>query len=211
MPIETRSIPIETPESADLADLRCIDEDLTKVGQLCMSAITMARDPNHDIWLVDGIIAAAVVRYARCFKIGGATRFRLDVSDVLPELLAEHEFFAKLRSAHVAHDVAPFEHAVILAEIAYDGETPVEVVGVSRMQWNARLLSQKDAERLSALAAAVSVEVVRPMRIRKSAALLQALRAMPIEEVLKAKKPPDSLFGTTPFKTRTQRPKGRAG
>lgn len=121
--IEYKKLYIPLPEFTLFADLGTIEWELTRAKRYCISAQEMylaehEQGPVLDdkkLTDIDGLVIAAIIRYARCFN--KSKRFALaekDISTLSPKLLQFHRYFYTLRSKHLAHSVnvyeQPFSH-----------------------------------------------------------------------------------------------------
>jgi len=116
--IEYKKLYVPLPEFTKFADLGNIEWELTRAKRYCISAQNMylsayKGSPVVDdevLTSIDGLVIAAIIRYARCFN--KAKRFGLTEENIssLPEhLLDFHKHFHTLRSKHLAHSVNVYE------------------------------------------------------------------------------------------------------
>jgi len=119
---------ISTPESAELANLASIFEDLQFVLKCCEELVARLARPgrgdvtddvvNHSLW------TAALVAYVRCFSIGkkrgGLTEQDLKETGLQGEVLEWHKMLCRLRDHLTTSSANPRERFVIGA--AQDAE-----------------------------------------------------------------------------------------
>ena len=119
---------LSTPESAELANLASIFEDLQFVLKCCEELVARLARPgggdsedvvSHSLW------AAALVAYVRCFSIGtrrgGLTEQDLKQTGLRGEVLEWHQMLRRMRDHLTASSANPRERFVIGAAQDVDG------------------------------------------------------------------------------------------
>ncbi len=124
MPITHWPVPLDDlPEAPRLADLAGIEMDLRFAHEISEHIAEVQRDPRaHHPRLAEALFAAAVVRYARCFK--GGKRREVECEELLasldPEQQQLHDDVLTIRDKHVAHSVNAFEEGWVDAVVSDD-------------------------------------------------------------------------------------------
>jgi hypothetical protein len=127
-------------------------------------------------------VAAAVVRYIRCFGTG--VRWGLRREDIL-ELgereLSAHDYFKDLRDKFVVHSVNPFEDTFVTAVASeWDGvRHPITSLGWAQ---NRRALSPDIAFVLARLAAGVRAVIQQWVAVEERR-LLAVIQALPLDTI----------------------------
>jgi len=120
---------ISTPESAELANLASIFEDLQFVLSCCEELVARLAPPppahaasdvvSHSLW------TAALVAYVRCFSIakkrGGLTEQDLEKTGLRGEVLEWHKMLCRMRNHLTASSINPRERFVIGAAQDVEG------------------------------------------------------------------------------------------
>lgn len=114
MPTVTTLRHANIPEAEYLGDLYGIRFDLDEADRLCEIAISRAAEESLEREAVEGLVAAAIVRYIRTFATG--VRFRLSeriFDGIDPVHLNQHRQFDNIRNKFIAHPVNAFEDAFV--------------------------------------------------------------------------------------------------
>ncbi len=178
----TRAVKVELAEAARLADLYGVSLDLRAAASFCLRAITFDDERRDYSDVVEGLVAAAVVRYFRCFA--GGPRLGLlrdDLKHLDGKDLAAHDYLKALRDKFVAHSVNPFEETfVTVTARESDGVLfPIESVhpGQSRV-----ILSSNEARALAHLISNV-LRLVDERIDAEEKRLLKTIQALPLETI----------------------------
>lgn len=178
----TRLIEVSFPEAEFLAHLYGIAFDLETAASLCDKAVELGRPRPNDFPVIEGLVAAAVVRYGRCFASGVRRRLKredlakLDASD-----LAAHDYFKALRDKFVAHSVNPFEDTYVTAAATERDGIKLPITSVNAGQ-HRLALSPETAKALADLVAKVDL-IVRGKVASEERRLLAVIQALPIETI----------------------------
>ena len=182
MPSDYRLVEVKLREAELLADLYSIVYDLDASAYLCAKAIEFGRPRTSDYFVVEGLVAAAVVRYCRCFTSG--VRLRLSSKD-LGELddndLAAHDYFIKLRDRFVAHSVNPFEETYVTTAVSERGGKKLPITSVSPGQHRV-VLSDGDADTLGQLVQKVKTVIQKRVALEEQQ-LLAVIQGLPLDKV----------------------------
>ena len=177
-----RAVEVKLPEAEVLADLYGIVFDLDAATYLCEKAVEQGQPRRHDSLLVEGLVAAAVVRYGRCFSTGARSGLRRqDIAKLNADDLATHNYFKDLRDKFVAHSVNPFEVTYVTTTTRErDGtKCPIRSVGAGQHRL---LLSADTAEALAHLISMVKAIVQVRVSAEKQR-LLEVIQALPLETI----------------------------
>jgi hypothetical protein len=180
--IHSRVVEVTLPEAETLADLYGIRFDLEAASYLCVKAVDLGQPTPHDYQVVEGLIAAAVIRYGRCFSSGVRLGLhRKDLADLSNRALEAHDYFKALRDKFVAHSVNPFEETYVTASASErDGvRFPIQSVGPGQHRL---VLSMDTAKALSHLISAVE-GVVRQKIVSEERRLLGVIQALPLDTI----------------------------
>ena len=94
MPSNIRAVEIPICEAKALADLYSIAYDLNDAKYLCNKAGEFSHPLRQDDQIVEALIAAAIIKYIRCFSIGRRARLcPSDISMLTKDNQEAHEFF----------------------------------------------------------------------------------------------------------------------
>ncbi len=119
MPSNIRAVEITIPDAEALADLYGIAYDLNNAKYLCDKAREFFHPRRHDVQIVDGLIAAAIIKYIRCFSTRPRTGLcPSDISALSQENQEARKFIKTLRDKHIAHPVNSFDEAYVTATVA---------------------------------------------------------------------------------------------
>ena len=182
MPGMHRAVEVKLPEAEVLADLYGIVFDLEVAAHLCDKAIELGRPRQLDYLVVEGLVAAAVVRYCRCFPSRGRLGLRReDITELGDDNLQTHDYFKDLRDKFVAHSVNPFEETYVTATASErDGvKYPIQSVGTGQHRL---VLSPTTAEALADLISKVS-KVVKKRVAAEEQRLIGVIQALPLDTV----------------------------
>jgi hypothetical protein len=182
MPAIHRVVEVKLPEAEILADLYGIRFDLEAASYLCVKAVELGQPRPHDYLVVEGLVAAAVIRYGRCFSSGVRLGLhRQDLAALSPEALEAHNYFKALRDKFVAHSVNPFEETYVTASASERDGTRVPIQSVGPGQHRLEL-STDTAEALSRLISAVE-GVVHQKVVSEELRLLSVIQALPLDTI----------------------------
>lgn len=182
MPSNHRAVEVTLPEAEVLADLYGIVFDLEATTRLCAKAIELGQPIQHDYLIVEGLVAAAVVRYCRCFPSRARLGLRReDLAELDDEDLQTHNYFKNLRDKFVAHSVNPFEETYVTATASeQDGiKYPIQSVGPGQHRL---VLSPTTAEALADLITKVN-GIVRRRVSAEEQRLLGVIQALPLDTI----------------------------
>lgn len=182
MPSVIRAVEVKLPEAELLADLYGIIFDLDNAEEFCNKVIDLAKSKPRDLFMEEGLVSAAVIKYGRCFTKG--VRMRLGVEDLASldtDSTAAHEYFIELRHKFVAHSVNAFEETYVTASaMEKDGEKfPITSVGPGQHRV---VLSAEIAELLRRLVHNVKQAVKRRIDAEEKK-LLEFIKTLPLEAV----------------------------
>ncbi|MGQ0526266.1 MAG: hypothetical protein ACT4P8_21710 [Betaproteobacteria bacterium] len=182
MPTIQRAVEVTLPEAEALADLYGIEYDLATASYLCAKALEMWESDSRDYLVIEALVSATIVRYARCFATG--TRLglaRIDLAELQSSALSAHDYFKALRDKFVAHSINPFEETFVTASASERNgvRLPIESVnpGYRRL-----VLSGTEARELAQLLPQVLAIVRRHIQIEKEA-LLEFIKTLPLDAV----------------------------
>src|SRR3989344_1163128 len=159
MPGHHRAVEVTLPEAELLADLYGIVFDLNRAAKLCSKAVEFSKFPDRDYELIEGLVAAAIVRYFRCFSKGVRCWLHpKDIENLGKDLLEDHDYFKAIRDKYVAHSVNPFEETFVTASASErDGvKFPIRSVNPGHHRV---MLSEFEAKSLEKLVDKVTAEV----------------------------------------------------
>jgi hypothetical protein len=182
MPRDSRVVEVKLPEAEVLADLYGIVFDLDAAAYLCDRAIELSQPRSRDSLVVEGLVAAAVIRYGRCFASG--VRFGLtstDLGDLGHGALESHGYFKDLRDKFVAHSVNPFEETFVTATATEQGgvKLPIRAIGPGQHRL---VLSASTAEALGRLISDVNAVVGKRVAAEERR-LLRVIQGLPLEAI----------------------------
>lgn len=133
---------LDGPESAELAGLAAVFEDLQYVLRCCEHLVTALGSPDSgpvrvdtDSALVEALWTGALIGYVRCFSARGAVLADKDLAELgLDGDVGEfHSMVKKLRDHYASRHVNPREAFTIGAAQANDGKpTGIAVVSTPR-------------------------------------------------------------------------------
>jgi hypothetical protein len=131
------------PESAKMARLLSIGQDLADAHQSCVLLIDELAKPEHfDNGIIGGrddnyaqaLYTQAVISYSRAFASGRRSGLNeSDLAGIAPEALAAHRYFRRVRDQHIAHSVLPFEDVRVGVALNSLNEAEAKILGVSWM------------------------------------------------------------------------------
>lgn len=182
MPGLHRAVEVKLPEAEVLADLYGIDYDLTTASHLCTKALEFSKPDQRDHLVIEGLVSAAIVRYARCFSTGprlGLTRKDIEALDASDS--ATHDYFKALRDKFVAHSVNPFEETYVTATASErDGvRFPIESVNFG---YHRLVLLANEAQALGQLLPKVKA-IVKARIEHERTALLNFIKTLPLDVI----------------------------
>lgn len=155
MPSDKKTVKVDIPEAALLADLYGILHDLDTAKEWCTKVTKNSRTTSWDMWSDEAITTGAIIKYFRCFTTG--VRFGLrrdDIANIGDKLLKKHDYHKSLRDKFIAHPVNPFDESYVNVSITVnDGElslSPKLYAGHTQL-----LLSHHEATELLELIMAV--------------------------------------------------------
>jgi hypothetical protein len=97
VPGNHRAVEVTLPEAELLADLYGVMFDLKAAAHLCSKAIELGGATQNDYLLVEGLVAAAVIRYCRCFPSRARLGLRRkDLAELDGKDLQTHDYFKNL-------------------------------------------------------------------------------------------------------------------
>jgi len=177
-----RAVEVTLPEAELLADLYGVVFDLNRATKLCSKAVEFSKLPDRDYELIKGLVAAAVVRYFRCFSSG--VRYglhRKDIENLGKDMLATHDYFKALRDKFVAHSVNPFEETYVTATVSErDGvKFPIRSVNPGHHRV---MLSELEAKSLEELVAKVTIEVGKRVKTEEER-LVAIIQDLPLDTI----------------------------
>ena len=182
MHAEVRAIEVKLPEAELLADLYGILLDLAAATSLCDRAIELGRPERPDYLLIEGLAAAAVVRYFRCFSTGARLGLRReDITELGDQDLLSHDYFKALRDKFVAHSVNPFEATYVTASARVEDGTMCPIHSLHPGQ-HRLVLSTDTAEALAYLISKVRAVVQKRVSLEEHR-LLAVVQALPLETI----------------------------
>ena len=119
MPTNVRAVKMTIPEAEPLADLYGIAYDLEDAKYLCDKAREFSKPRRHDMKIVDALVAAAIIKYFRCFGKGHRTRLISKENFMHTQENKEaHDLFEAHRNKHIAHPVNLFDEIFVTATVA---------------------------------------------------------------------------------------------
>jgi hypothetical protein len=126
---------LDGPESAQLADLAAVFEDLQYVLRCCEHLVSALTTPQPDPALIEALWTGALIGYVRCFsgRAGVLTEGDLGRLELDGDVREFHGMIKKLRDHYASRHVNPRESFTIGAAQANDGRpTGVAVVSAQR-------------------------------------------------------------------------------
>jgi len=178
-----KNIAIDLPGSRELAELNGIIEDLKWVEDACAKIVDLWKDPERDTLLLEGMSAAALVRYFRCFSSGVRPRLPSEIVEDIPdEWRKTHQYYKNVRDKHVAHSVNLFEENAVTTMVPEIDLSSfrVEALGFSYQRLSP--LERSDAENLRSLAEGVRRDLEEKKETEKGE-LLRKVQEVPVEEL----------------------------
>lgn len=116
---------LSTPESAELAELASIFEDLQFVLKCCEELVARLARPAEDDVVSHALWSAALIAYARCFpddtRRGGLTEQDLTDTGLRGEVLEWHKMLRQLRDHLTSTSANPRERFTVGAAQDADG------------------------------------------------------------------------------------------
>ena len=180
--VHSRAVEVNLPEAEVLADLYSIVFDLEAAAYLCNKAVELDRPQQHDSLLVEGLVAAAVIRYGRCFSTGARLGLcREDIAELKGDELETHDYFKALRDKFVAHSVNPFEETYVTATASESNGTkyPIQSLGPGQHRL---MLSASTGEALSHVLSRLKTVVDKRVSTEQKR-LLAVIQALPLETI----------------------------
>lgn len=182
MPSIHRAVEVTLPEAEALADLYGIMFDLEAATYLCAKAIELSLPPQHDYLIVEGLVAAAIIRYCRCFPSKARLGLRReDLAELNDKDFQAHDYFKNLRDKFVAHSVNPFEETYVNATASVlDGiKHPIQSVAPGQHRL---MLSPSTANALVDLITKVREIVKKSVSIEEKK-LLGIIQSLPLDTI----------------------------
>lgn len=128
---DSTSYVFSVPGTELLASLFSIQQDLLFVLDLC-NKLDEFREKPFDLVLWEGLCAAAVIRYSRCFSPGARSPISHNLIEAASSDLREfHRRVITIRSKHVAHSVSELEETFVTVTVRRCPNAPPEISGVS--------------------------------------------------------------------------------
>lgn len=185
-----RFVNLDLPEAKLLADLTGILNDLKATIDIC-DLFLQERSRNAELILLESLIAAVVVRYARSFKSGVRSRVPTEILDNLTDEQKNiHDWIIGLRDKYVAHSVNAFEENTVVAYLVPEERGPKNVSSISVQQQRLVSLSNEEIAQLKSLSIVISENVTKLLELENKK-VLEIARTLPMEELYnqKAKAP----------------------
>jgi hypothetical protein len=184
-------VEVDLPEANDLADLTGIKRDLESAREFAVFFKEVRQGKRWEWILTDALTTAILVRYGRAFAKGirqPLNKFGADIfSKLTAEQLEKHERLRDFRNLHIAHSVSAFEENIPVARYWVER---VQAEGISSVECNSisvSAMSVDDADGIIELTSTFLVHVEALIRNEK-ARLLQLVRSLPLEDVLRGPK-----------------------
>lgn len=202
-------VDFERVEALELSRLTSIQHDLRSAHDLCAyleNQFALAPNGWPPAEVTDAFSTAIVVRYCRAFVSG--VRHGLgeqDLTVLTQEQRENHNRLRALRDKHIAHSVNAFEDTRIQARFCLERVNEEGVTSVGAAHYRVFGLSQQDLLNLKELCTALLAHLDRLIDHEKLALLL-AIRAIPLQEVLTAKASPLISPATALVEKRRARP-----
>jgi hypothetical protein len=179
-----KNIAIDLPGSRELAELDGIIEDLKWVEDACSKLVDLWKDQQRDTLLLEGLSAAALVRYFRCFSSGVRPRLPSEIIESAPgEWRKAHQYYKDVRDKHVAHSVNLLEENVVTATVPESDLSSFKVEALGFYHLHLSPLEASDAENLRGLAQGVRLGLEEKKEAEVSE-LLMKVREVPIEDLV---------------------------
>lgn len=159
----TKVVRVRTESSQALVELYGIRADLETTVQFCDRLTDALGGPPPDGLLLDGLSAAAVIRYARCFSTGVRPKIDSVLANLPEDLAAFHQYLVALRNRFVAHSVNPYERNNLTVSVPEQPPPGWKPTAVGYSHQRRASLALPEVEALRELALAVDEEVEKLM------------------------------------------------
>jgi hypothetical protein len=187
-------VEIDIPEAEALADYTGIASDLRTAGEFAQMILDERAKKQPNWSLSDPLTTAAIVRYARPFMSGVRRRLDCAALEVLtPAQRSMHDRLCAIRNKHIAHSVNAFEDSQPVARYWEERVREEGIESISCQHRRVIGLSGDELNGILELTAAMLVYVEARLA-EERAKVLEAVRRMPLGEILARPKPPLAQF-----------------
>jgi hypothetical protein len=177
-------VELDLAAATNLADLTGIEYDLQTAHKFAQVFLVDCEKQPPNATLLDALMTAIIVRYARPFATGVRLRLGVDALAIFtPEQRRKHDDLSAIRDKYVAHSVNAFEESRPIARYWIER---VQNEGVDAIECNHHRvigLSVEDLNNIIELTCKMLEHVEIRLREEK-AKLLKIVRQMPLDKVL---------------------------
>jgi hypothetical protein len=109
---------LNLPESQLFSDLFGVMRDLESVVEFCQRLCAAYDADPRDLYLIDALSTATVVRYCRCFETGVRAKLAREcIAAIDPRFVDFHDYLFALRQKHLVHSVNEFEYNCVTVAV----------------------------------------------------------------------------------------------